>query len=79
MNRRIFLQSSSATTISLLVTGKTAKSYARILGANERLRIGGIGPGDRGLGRLATAQKLGADIVALADVNKGMLDLRKRN
>ena len=78
MNRRIFLQSSSATAISLLATGKTAKSYARILGANERLRIGGIGPGDRGLGRLATAQKLGADIVALADVNKGMLDLAQK-
>ena len=52
----------------------TAKSYSRILGANDRLRIGGIGPGDRGSGRLLTAQKLGADIVALADVNQGFLD-----
>ena len=74
MNRRNFIHSSSATAISLLATGITAKSYSRILGANDRIRIGGIGPGDRGSGRLLTAQKLGADIVALADVNKGFLD-----
>jgi len=57
----------------LAVAGMNARSYARILGANDRIRIGGIGPGDRGSGRLVTAQKLGADIVALADVNKGLL------
>jgi predicted dehydrogenase len=52
----------------------SATSYARVIGANDRLRLGGIGPGDRGSGRIQTAQKLGADIVALADVNKGMLE-----
>jgi predicted dehydrogenase len=71
-NRRNFLQSSLATTIA--TAGMTATSYAKILGANERIRLGGIGPGDRGAGRLTAAQKLGAEIVALADVNKGMLD-----
>ena len=30
------------------------------MGANERIRLGGIGPGDRGSGRLTTAEKLGA-------------------
>ncbi|MCI0662033.1 MAG: Gfo/Idh/MocA family oxidoreductase [Acidobacteria bacterium] len=72
LNRRKFIQSSLATTIA--ATGMTATSYAKILGSNERLRLGGIGPGDRGAGRLSAAQKLGAEIVALADVNKGMLD-----
>ncbi len=71
MNRRTFTTSAVASIASL---GISAKSYARIQGANDRIRLGGIGPGDRGSGRLVTAQKLGADIVALADVNKGFLD-----
>jgi predicted dehydrogenase len=71
MNRRTFNSSALASIASL---GITAKSYARIQGANDRIRLGGIGPGDRGSGRLVTAQKLGADIVALADVNRGFLD-----
>ena len=66
--RRHFLNAAG-----LAVAGMSARSYSRILGANDRIRLGGIGPGDRGHGRLLTAQKLGADIVALADVNKGML------
>jgi len=43
-------------------------------GANERIRLGGIGTGDRGTDRLRTAKRLGAEIVALADVNEAMLD-----
>ncbi len=66
-DRRDFLKGAAATLI-------TAASYQRIIGANDRIRLGGIGPGDRGAGRLAAAQKLGAEIVALADVNKGMID-----
>ncbi len=66
--RRQFLSAAG-----LAVAGMSARSYARILGANARIRLGGIGPGDRGSGRLVTAQKLGADIVALCDVNKGLL------
>lgn len=62
----------------LATAGVSAASYSRIVGANDRIRLGGIGPGDRGSGRLATAKKLGADIVALADVNKAMLDLAQK-
>ncbi len=76
--RRDFIKQTALTATTLATAGMTAHSYARIIGANDRLRIGGIGPGDRGIGRLATAQKLGADIVALADVNKGMLDLAQK-
>jgi predicted dehydrogenase len=75
-NRREFLKQTVAATIT--TAGMTAHSYARIVGANERLRLGGIGPGDRGSGRVATAQKLGADIVALADVNQGLLALAQK-
>ncbi|MFZ4629238.1 MAG: Gfo/Idh/MocA family protein [Blastocatellia bacterium] len=64
--RRDFLKGVAGTTL-------TALSYQRILGANDRIRLGGIGPGDRGAGRLVAARKFGAEIVALADVNQGML------
>ncbi len=73
MNRRDFM---IATTVA--TAGMSADSYGRILGANDRIRLGGIGPGDRGAGRVATAEKLGAEIVALADVNRGMLDLAQK-
>ena len=76
LHRRDFVKYTVAT--ALTTTGMSAKSYDRILGANDRIRLGGIGPGDRGAGRLITAQKLGADIVAMADVNKGMLELAKK-
>ncbi|MFN0122485.1 MAG: Gfo/Idh/MocA family protein [Blastocatellia bacterium] len=77
--RRQFIGTSISASLGLAsmgpaTAGMTAYSYGRILGANDRIRLGGIGPGDRGSGRVQTAQKLGADIVALADVNKGMLE-----
>src|SRR5438046_1818630 len=88
MDRREFIKATTSSAIAvtassqalggLTTAGMTASSYARILGANDRLRLGGIGPGDRGSGRVATAQKLGADIVGLADVNKGMLELAQK-
>jgi predicted dehydrogenase len=73
LNRREFVRQTSLAAL-FATAGMSARSYARIIGANERIRLGGIGPGDRGAGRLTAAQKLGAEIVALADVNKGMLD-----
>src|SRR5262245_59550224 len=73
MDRREFIKQSIAT--STFTAGISAKSYSRVIGANDRIRLGGIGPGDRGSGRVATAQKLGADIVALCDINKGLLEL----
>src|SRR5689334_14657219 len=83
MDRREFIKATTSsaiavTTAGMTTAGMTACSYARVIGANERIRLGGIGPGDRGAGRVATAQKLGADIVALADVNKGMLELAQK-
>src|SRR5215468_8639486 len=80
MDRRDFVkQSIVAAALPIGSTaGMSAKSYSRVIGANDRIRLGGIGPGDRGSGRVATAQKLGADIVALCDVNKGMLELAQK-
>src|SRR5262249_57892997 len=60
MDRRDFVKQSIATaTITVGATaGMSAKSYSRVIGANDRIRLGGVGPGDRGSGRVATAPKL---------------------
>ncbi|MBA3713918.1 MAG: Gfo/Idh/MocA family oxidoreductase [Pyrinomonadaceae bacterium] len=79
MHRRKFIQGTSAAAAMLVTTSASAKSYAQIIGANDRIRIGGIGSGDRGRTRLVAAQKLGAQIVALADVNKAMLERAKKD
>jgi predicted dehydrogenase len=76
VDRREFVKQTTIT--ALAAAGMTASSYARVIGANDRIRLGGIGPGDRGAGRLAGAQKFGAEIVALADVNKGMLEMAQK-
>jgi len=78
MNRRDFVRRTTIATATLATVGMSASSYARIIGASDRIRLGGIGPGDRGSGRVTTAQKLGAEIVALADVNKGMLEMAQK-
>ena len=68
--RREFLASAGA---AFAATAFSAKSYAKIPGANDRIRLGIIGPGQRGSNRMETAKKLGAEIVALADANKGLM------
>ena len=70
-HRRSFLE----TTVKVgAIAAGTTLAPGSVLGANERIRLGGIGTGDRGTGRLQTAKRLGAEIVALADVNEAMLD-----
>ena len=44
MNRRTFVQQTGT---ALLASGMSAQSYARILGANDRLRLGLVGCGSR--------------------------------
>ena len=59
-NRRQFLQSAA---------GITALSYGRVLGANDRIRIGGIGCGGRGKYLLGKALAVGGcEVVAASDV-----------
>lgn len=60
-NRRGFLTATIATT--------TAASYSRILGANDRIRVGAIGTGERCQYLLSVLNKLESnDIVAVCDV-----------
>ena len=55
----------------------SAKSYSRVIGANDRIRLGASAPvteaQDASLRRRSSA-----DIVALCDVNKGMLELAQK-
>ncbi|RJP33502.1 MAG: gfo/Idh/MocA family oxidoreductase [Candidatus Omnitrophota bacterium] len=70
--RRAFVQETA--TVGAGIAVMTSIAPQSVIGANERLRIAGIGTGDRGTDRLRTAKRLGAEIVALADVNEAMLD-----
>jgi predicted dehydrogenase len=58
-NRRVFIGAALA----------TASSYKRILGANDRIRVGAIGVGERCQYLLSLVNKVGAgDITAICDV-----------
>jgi hypothetical protein len=48
MNRRAFLNKSAALVAGGATLGSSAASYARIMGANERISLGHIGIGSRG-------------------------------
>jgi predicted dehydrogenase len=64
MNRRTFVSASAA--------AMTAQSYSRILGANDRIRLGQLGCGDRSGGHVHMAQLAARDtpveIVAVCDL-----------
>lgn len=49
INRRTFVKQAGST---MLVAGMDARSYARILGANDRIRLGQLGCGDRSGGHV---------------------------
>lgn len=52
----------------------TASSYQRILGANDRVRLGLIGAGSRGTGVMQNFLKAGVELVAVCDVYAAMVD-----
>ena len=57
-NRRQFLKTGAATAATASSLPWTAKSYARIGGANDRLGVGLIGAGGMGSGHATTIAKL---------------------
>ncbi len=68
-HRRVFLGTALA----------TAASYSRILGANDRVRVGAIGTGQRCQYLLSILNKLGGnDVVAICDVYEPHRDLAKQ-
>ncbi len=74
VNRRGFLKTSSATAVAAAAVPAFSTAPARAAGANDRIRIGFIGPGGRGFGAhvksLAALKNEGANVelVAAADV-----------
>lgn len=78
IERRDFLKQTAATTAAGL-TLSTARSFANILGANDRVRLGIIGPGARGQELMRDFVKApNAEFVALADVYNARFDQAKQ-
>jgi predicted dehydrogenase len=74
VDRRDFIRTATA------ATAATALSYSRILGANERVRLGLIGCGSRGVGDMNNFLKLGnVDAVALCDVYAAQVDVARKS
>jgi predicted dehydrogenase len=67
--RRNFLNQTARTTAALGVGIVTAGSWTKVLGANERIRLGVIGPGERGRSVLGHFQKNSeVEVAALCDI-----------
>jgi predicted dehydrogenase len=74
VNRREFIGAAAATTAAFAST--SARSYARIMGANGRVNFAVIGVHGRGYAHLAAlfANKDNAQLVSVADVDSRFLD-----
>jgi predicted dehydrogenase len=69
VDRRTFVKQAAG---ALLATGMDARSYARVLGANDRIRLGQLGCGDRSQGHVhmtqLAAKKMPVETVAVCDL-----------
>src|ERR1035437_6011030 len=69
IDRRTFVKEAG---VAMLTEGMSAKSYARILGANDRIRLGQLGCGDRSEGHVhmveLAARQLRVETVAVCDL-----------
>jgi predicted dehydrogenase len=68
-SRRTFVKQASG---AALAAGLSAKSYARVLGANDRIRLGQLGCGDRSQGHVHMAElaskQMKVETVAVCDI-----------
>ncbi len=77
--RRDFLSRTARTTAALGVGMMTAGSWSKVLGANERIRLGVIGPGERGRSVLGHFQENSeVEVVALCDIYDESLNKAQR-
>ncbi|MGH9902767.1 MAG: twin-arginine translocation signal domain-containing protein, partial [Pyrinomonadaceae bacterium] len=70
-SRRDFIKTTALGAAGLVV-GSRASSYAKILGANDRVRVGVVGPGDRAMDALVPSflrlsGELNFDLVAISE------------
>jgi predicted dehydrogenase len=71
LNRRRFVQASTAASLGYLFTGP-AFSVSKVFGANDRLRVAGIGVGGKGSSDIDQAANL-MEVVGLCDADKDYL------
>ena len=76
LNRRRFLQASSAAGLGYLFAGP-AVSVNRVYGAADRLRVAGVGVGGKGSSDIDHAGSL-MDVVALCDIDENFLAPKQR-
>ncbi|MFN0055587.1 MAG: Gfo/Idh/MocA family protein [Planctomycetales bacterium] len=69
-SRRGFLAASAGLVTSFTIVPRHVLGGAGFLAPSEQVNIGGIGAGGMGGGDIATVSKLGANIVALCDVDQ---------
>ncbi len=69
-SRREFLSVASAAAFSFTIVPRHVLGGAGFLAPSERVNVAGIGAGGMGGGDIATVAKLGANIVALCDVDE---------
>ncbi len=86
ISRRDFLKQASLASAGLMLggVGMTQKSYARIVGANERINVGVVGYSDRFRQSLLPSflehkDKLNFDMVAVSDLWNMRRDQAQRN
>jgi predicted dehydrogenase len=73
-DRRTFLRGAGSSAAAL-----TAASYSRVAGANDRISLGVIGPGDRGRHVMSQFQTNSfIDVIALADIYADQIDKAKQ-
>src|SRR6516162_9987797 len=68
-SRRVFLGTSCGLALGFSVIPRAALGGAGYVAASERINVAGIGAGGMGGGDVATVSRLGANIVALCDVD----------
>lgn len=68
-SRRTFLSTAGAATLGFMVVPRHVLGGPGYLAPSERVNLAGIGAGGMGGGDIATLAKLGANVIALADVD----------
>lgn len=72
IDRRSFVKQAGGTLLALSTAGMTARSYARIAGANDRIRLAQLGCGGRGSGHIrmvkSAAKTMPVETVAVCDI-----------
>ncbi len=69
LSRRAFLATTGGLALNFMIVPRHVLGGAGFVAPSERLNIGGIGAGGMGGGDIATVARLGANIVALCDVD----------